>query len=168
MGHTLPRFALLALFVAAGFGATAETPPALQQQKEACRRLDEAATAAAAGQRAEFSRRLKEAAERMDSLAREKALSDALKKELTAAARELRARAETAPAGFSPQAALRLLERVAAALPGATDLAFQGSYSQTKVQEPAYGGHASAMGPPPEAAPSTGGPSPVQFELVPR
>ncbi|HEX6738400.1 MAG TPA: CRTAC1 family protein, partial [Vicinamibacteria bacterium] len=65
---------------------------------------------------------------------------------------------------------LRLLERVAARLKGAAPLGldFQGSYTQTKVTEPAYGGHASAMGPPPVAAPSTtdaaNTPSPVTFE----
>ena len=49
-----------------------------------------------------------------------------------------------------------------------TDLPFQGSYTQPKVEEPAYGGHASAMGPPPTGPPA--GPprlSPVKFEAVP-
>jgi len=50
--------------------------------------------------------------------------------------------------------------------PSPSGLPFQGSYTQPKVEEPAYGGHASAMGPPPEAAPARGGPSPVQFEQV--
>jgi enediyne biosynthesis protein E4 len=47
-----------------------------------------------------------------------------------------------------------------------TILPFQGSYTQPKVAEPVYGGHASAMGPPPEAASAKGQPSPVQFEEV--
>jgi enediyne biosynthesis protein E4 len=51
--------------------------------------------------------------------------------------------------------------------PSPSGLPFQGSYSQPKVEEPAYGGHASAMGPPPAAPPVAGGPSPVQFEEVP-
>ena len=105
----------------------------------------------------------------MESVSDDGAVAPELKKELKAAAAGLRTRAEAPAAGFTPQDSLRLLERVAAALRAAppSDLAFQGSYSQTKVQEPAYGGHASAMGPPPEAPPSTGGPSPVRFELVP-
>ena len=146
--------------------ALPDAPRAPELQKEARRLLEQAATAASADKRAEFSRLLEEAAQRIDSLAAEAAVAPALKKDLTTAAHDLRARAQAPPSGFSPQAFVRLLERVGAAL-GAADLAFQGSYSQTKVQEPAYGGHASAMGPPPEARPSTGGPSPVQFEEVP-
>jgi hypothetical protein len=48
----------------------------------------------------------------------------------------------------------------------ALGLTFQGSYSQTKPKEQAYGGHASAMGPAPANAPSPadGGPVPVTFE----
>jgi hypothetical protein len=70
------------------------------------------------------------------------------------------------------EAHLRLLERVAARLGGQAPLglAFQGSYTQSKVAEPAYGGHASAMGPPPVAAPAAeaaGPPSPAVFEAVP-
>src|SRR5213080_4845814 len=169
MGHPLPRFALIAsLLLSAGAGTPADTREAIEQQKKACVALDEAAKAAGAAQPAEFSRLLKDVAERMDALAAVASLAPELKKELKAAATNLRARAQAPPTGFSAQDSLRLLERVGAAL-GAPpeDLAFQGSYSQTKVQEPAYGGHASAMGPPPEAPPSTGGPSPVQFELVP-
>jgi len=168
MGHPLPRFLLLALLLSAGAGAPADTRAAIEQQKKACAALDQAAKAAGAGQAAEFSRLLKDVARRMDSLAATPSIAPELKKELKTAATDLRARAQAPPARFSPEDSLRLLERVGAAL-GASppDLAFQGSYSQTKVQEPAYGGHASAMGPPPEAAPSTGGPSPVQFELVP-
>jgi hypothetical protein len=66
-----------------------------------------------------------------------------------------------------------ILEKVAAALRAGPDdeIPFEGSYSQTKVAEPVYGGHASAMGPPPESASVTGGrtnvTSPVQFDDVP-
>ena len=50
----------------------------------------------------------------------------------------------------------------------AQDLEFQGSYTQPKIAEPAYGGHASAMGPPPTAVPPARlDTSPVQFEDVP-
>jgi hypothetical protein len=170
MGHPLPRSTLCAaaiLFM--GIGTLAETPRGLEIQKEACQQLEQAAQAAAAGRRADFSRLLKEAAQRMESLSSDAAVTPALKKELTTAATELRRRSDASPAGFSPDASLRLLDRLAAVLRAShpEDLSFQGSYSQTKVQEPAYGGHASAMGPPPEAPPATGGPSPVQFEEVP-
>ncbi len=61
-----------------------------------------------------------------------------------------------------------LLERVRMAIEGeiALGLSFQGSYSQARVKEPVYGGHASAMGPAP-AAPAVADPgvttSPVTF-----
>jgi hypothetical protein len=131
-------------------------------QNDAARLLQEAARAAAAGQVGEFSRLLKDAANRMESLAAEPGLPAALRQDLRTAAADLRTRTEAGPAGFSPEAWLRLLERVRA-----LDLPFQGSYSQPKVEEPAYGGHASAMGPPPVAVSAKGGPSPVQFEAVP-
>jgi len=170
MRHWLSRFIFffLAVLTSVGSGAPAATQRGLEQQKEARQMLEHAAEAAAAGRRTEFSRLLEEAAQRMESLAGERAIAPELQKELKAAATELRGRAVAPPAGFSPDAALRLLERVAAALPAApsAELAFQGSYSQTKVQEPAYGGHASAMGPPPAIPPISGGPSPVQFEEV--
>jgi hypothetical protein len=51
--------------------------------------------------------------------------------------------------------------------PSPSVIPFEGSYTRPRVQEPAYGGHASAMGPPPEAVRVPGGPSPVQFEEVP-
>ena len=64
---------------------------------------------------------------------------------------------------------LALLERARAQLEGdvALGLPFQGSYSQTKPKEPAYGGHASAMGPAPANLPSPGdgAPVPVTFEV---
>jgi len=170
MGHALPRFTFLAaVVISVGVGTPADLPPVLERQKEACRLLEQAGEAAAAGRRAEFARLLQDAARKMEALAREVPVAPALKKELTAAATELRGRAAVPPAGFSPDAPLRLLERVAAGLEASApgDLSFQGSYSQTKVQEPAYGGHASAMGPPPEAPPSTGGASPATFEEVP-
>jgi enediyne biosynthesis protein E4 len=53
-----------------------------------------------------------------------------------------------------------------------SDLPFQGSYSQAKVAEPVYGGHGTAMGPPPDfRAPAASAHSdpfvaPVQFEEV--
>jgi hypothetical protein len=64
---------------------------------------------------------------------------------------------------------LALLEKVRVQLEAdvALGLAFQGSYSQTKPKDPAYGGHASAMGPAPPNLPSPedGAPVPVTFEV---
>ena len=63
---------------------------------------------------------------------------------------------------------LALLDKVKAGLEGdvALGLTFQGSYSQTKPKEAAYGGHASAMGPAPPNVPSPddGAPVAVTFE----
>jgi len=100
-------------------------------------------------------------------------LAPALRAELRSAAREL------AAAG-RPDSQLRvdtshflaLLERARAQLEGeiALGLSFQGSYSQIKPRESAYGGHASAMGPAPEYAPSPDDatPSPASFEETAR
>ena len=106
--------------------------------------------------------------------ARRRSASVELRGELRRAARDL---AATKPSGewrFDSAPYVALLERVRIQLEGgiALGLSLQGSYSQTKVKEPAYGGHASAMGPAPvqvtaaQDAPS-GAPSPVQFVEVP-
>ena len=78
------------------------------------------------------------------------------------------------PQPFDAAPFLALLGRARTALEGGLGLGlgFQGSYSQTKVQEPVYGGHASAMGPPPDRPPtapgaSAGQASPAPFEEVP-
>jgi enediyne biosynthesis protein E4 len=113
---------------------------------------------------------LVDAAGRIESLITEASpppalLPDDLQKELRQAAAAL----GTAPSSVEPFVAL--LGRVAARLDASLDLTFQGSYSQTKVAEPVYGGHGSAMGPPPDlpASGSTASTiaSPVQFEEVP-
>lgn len=70
------------------------------------------------------------------------------------------------------QAARGLLARVAARLEEPPlGLDFQGSYTESKVAEPAVGGHASAMGPPPAAAPALqkapATPSAIRFEERP-
>ncbi|MEO5821513.1 MAG: VCBS repeat-containing protein, partial [Vicinamibacteraceae bacterium] len=66
---------------------------------------------------------------------------------------------------------LALLDRTRVRLEGevALGLAFQGGFSQSKVKDPVYGGHASAMGPagpPPGAGAASAAPvtSPVTFE----
>ncbi len=103
-------------------------------------------------------------------------LPEDLLQELRQASRTLRNHAQKRPpsaAAFSAEPFLELLGRVAGALGphSLEDLAFQGSYSQPKVAEPAYGGHASAMGPPPMDRRAAGAASktasPVQFEEVP-
>ena len=62
-----------------------------------------------------------------------------------------------------------LLERARTQLEadGALGLTFQGSYSQTRPKDPAYGGHASAMGPAPANVPNPedGAPVPVTFDV---
>jgi hypothetical protein len=140
------------------------------------------AAAAKAGPGNQLSRLLKEAASTLEALAGggEPAvpagrglLPEAERRELRSAAQELRDRASGAPGAFAAEPYLRLLERVGRRLkePTPLDLTFQGSYSEPKVDEPAYGSHSSAMGPPPSPAGSSaaageGGPSPVQFEEV--
>jgi hypothetical protein len=93
-----------------------------------------------------------------------------LRGELRRAAQSLRAGPGAGEWRFDAAPYLALLERARIQLEGgiALGLSLQGSYSQTKVKEPAYGGHASAMGPAPTQVPpdadSGSGPSPVRFE----
>jgi hypothetical protein len=77
--------------------------------------------------------------------------------------------AAAASTRFDAAPILALLERARVALEGevALGLTFQGSLSQSKVKDPVYGGHASAMGPSGEPpVPAAGAPvvSPVTFE----
>ncbi len=94
--------------------------------------------------------------------------------ELRRAARELAAASEAdGAARVDTGPYLALLERVRIQIDGevALGLSFQGSYSQTRVKEAAYGGHASSMGPAPSAPPDPTGdamPSPVSFEEAAR
>src|SRR6185436_7786975 len=94
-----------------------------------------------------------------------------LRRELRRAASELTSLAsrDTRGAVSAIGPVLALLEKVRAQLEGevALGLTFQGSYSQTKPKDPAYGGHASAMGPAPANVPLPGdaAPVPVTFEL---
>ena len=98
-------------------------------------------------------------------------LAPALRTELRRAAADLLAasrpdsqrRVDTGPF-------LALLERARVQLEGevALGMSFEGSYSQTKPKEPAYGGHASGMGPAPSPSPDDGTPSPVAFEEAAR
>ncbi len=182
----------LLLVVGQGVGETpAPTPEAerarhkarlLELVREATDLLKDAAEAGAP--RDQAGSRLTEAGRRLEALASEgdspagakpprvPLLPPELREELRRAAADLRGLAPApGAAAFSADSYLRLLGRVGARLKEEPllDLDFQGSYTQAKVAEPVYGGHASAMGPPPTAAPgaAAGGPSPVQFEEVP-
>ena len=94
--------------------------------------------------------------------------------DLRRASRELAAAAEAeGTARVDPTPYFALLERARIQIDGevALGLSFQGSYSQTRVKEPVYGGHATSMGPAPTAPPDPTGdamPSPVSFEEAPR
>ena len=97
-------------------------------------------------------------------------LAPAVREELRRAASSL----TTVPPGdaravvSATRPVLALLERVRSQLEGevALGLSFEGSYRQTKPREPAYGGHASAMGPAPANVPTPddGAPVTVAFE----
>jgi hypothetical protein len=164
------RLALTAAVAASlGLAPPPETGRLLEMQKEAARLLQAAGAAGEAGDVAERSRLLTAAARQMQLLAAEGNLPAELRRELEEAGTGLRGQADRPPRPLALDPARRLLERVAASLSAATpaNLPFQGSYTQPKVAEPAYGGHASAMGPPPEMVSVKGEPSPVQFEAVP-
>ncbi len=146
----------------------------LALESEVARLLEEAARTDRAGARAEA---VDLAAKRLEELSAAPLLDAPLCEELRQAARVLRgwrpARPpETQTLDVRPY--LDLVGRARTQLRGGVDLGlgFQGSYAQTKVQEPVYGGHATAMGPPPVPPPTAegaapGGPSPAQFEEFP-
>ena len=157
--------------------------PRLAIQREAASLLKQAARPG--NTRDQAQRALRDAAQRLKALAADPdppkvsnataahRLDPALRDELRRAASVLAAGARDTEHAGTPDTSrvLALLERVRAQLEGeiALGLTFQGSYSQSKPKEPAYGGHASAMGPPPvngpspdDAALSAG--SPVTFE----
>ncbi len=102
-------------------------------------------------------------------------LTPALRAELRQGASQLRdlSTGDLQRAASSAKPLLALLEKVRIQVEGevALGLTFQGSYSQTKPKEPAYGGHASGgMAPPPANVPSPedAAPVPVTFEEGPR
>ena len=172
--------ALLACAVAAATQAPAppSAPPSerarlLALQREAAGQLTLAGRSGTSPDEALRAR--SEAAQRLDALAAPavELLEPGLKAELGRAARDLAGL--TAQARLDPAPYLALLERARAQLEGeiALGLSLQGSYSQSKAKEPAYGGHASAMGPAPVQVPravdaAKGPPSPVQLEEAAR
>jgi hypothetical protein len=122
-------------------------------------------------------RALLDAVQRLDALAAEPTsqsgprLTPELRVELRRAAGDLATLAKSAslPQPIDTAPVLSLLERTRAQLDGeiALGLSLQGSYSQSKPKEAAYGGHATAMGPAPSDAVSPDAdtsPSPVTFE----
>ena len=149
----------------------------LALQREAAALVRKAARAD--GPAAERAAALTAASERVASLAaaagpggssgetRPAVLAEPVRQELERAGRGLLDASRTGGERFEPTPYLALLERVRVLLAGevALGLAFEGSYSQSRARDPAYGGHASGMGPAPAAAPDDQGPpSPVTFE----
>jgi hypothetical protein len=183
-GRRRSRIALLLLSVglaAAAHPGTSGPPSADQEratslQKEAVQRLREGARAATSGDAAAFSRALLEAARQIEALTEAATwLPESERKALRSAAAGLRTRAGAGPEGYSPDADLGVLDRVGYRLRGGTavDLVFEGSFARSRpgaIEEPAYGGHATAMGPPPVEAPASAEPAAahaVRFDVVP-
>jgi hypothetical protein len=164
------RLRVLLALAAIGLGASAPSRPegpteaektrAIELQKAAVARLRDAAKAGDAGDAAAFAEALVDAARQTDALIEKASWLPASEKEaLRRTAGGLRARAEAGPAGYSPDADLAVLDRVGYRLRGGTDvkLVFEGSFARAKpgeMEEPAYGGHATAMGPPPVEMPA--------------
>jgi hypothetical protein len=138
----------------------ADRARAIQIHKEAIDRLRDGTRAGAAGDAATFTRALREAARSIGALIEVATwLPDSERSALRRTAAGLQTRAEGGVQGYSPDADLAVLDRVGYRLRGGTDvkLVFEGSFSRAKPgapEEPAYGGHATAMGPPPAEEPA--------------
>jgi hypothetical protein len=154
---------------------TADRDQAIRIQKEAVAQLRDGARACVAGDGAAFARALREAARRVGALIEAAAwLPDSERSALRRLAAGLETRATAPPEGYSPDADLAVLDRVGYRLRGGTDvqLVFEGSFSKSKPgapEEPAYGGHATAIGPPPADAPPAAAPQQghaVRFDPV--
>jgi hypothetical protein len=161
----------LALLLPAWLGATPPPPTsgpsdtdrarALQIHKEAVDRLRDGARAGARGDAIAFARALEHAAAKVQALIGAAAWLPASERDaLRRTADALEARAGGGPAGYSPDADLAVLDRVGYRLRGGTsvELVFEGSFARGKPggpEEPAYGGHATAMGPPPAETPAS-------------
>jgi hypothetical protein len=153
--------------------ASPERSRAASLQKEAVQLLRDAVRAAANDDKAAFSRSLDEVARKIRTLIDAAGeLPDSEREALRRTAEGLTVRAKKGPDGYSPDADLAVLDRVGYRLRGGTDveLSFEGSFARSRpgeVEEPAYGGHATAMGPPPAEAPQTPGPDhAVRFDAV--
>ena len=165
--------ALAALTAAAPLNP-AETP-AMQIQKRAIERLREASRAATVGDGAGFSQALREASREVGSLLEAApSLPSSVREGLRATAAGLDTRAKSGPAGYSVDADLAAIDRAGYWLRkgGSAGLELQGSFARGKPgagpEEPAYGGHATAMGPPPVEMPVAAGPETtgIRFEPV--
>jgi hypothetical protein len=141
----------------------------LELQRNAVTQLQQAARLGAPAD--QVRRALQNASRSLEALSVGPSLDPSLRRELRRAASELTALAsgDTRRVASATGLVLALLEKARAQLDGevALGLTFQGSYSQTKPKDPAYGGHASAMGPAPPNIPSPedGGPVPVTFDV---
>ncbi len=135
----------------------ADRAGAIRIQHEALERLREGAKAAAGGDEAAFARALAEAAQRIEALIGVATwLSESDRAALRSTKAALETREKAGSAGYSPDADLATLDRVGYRLRGGAkvELAFEGSFAKGKAEEPVYGGHATAMGPPPAEAPA--------------
>jgi hypothetical protein len=134
----------------------AERTRAVEIQKRAVRELRAGALAASEADAKERARALAAAAEEVEALlAAAPWLAASDLEALRQTAGDLRAAAAPGPSGDSLDAHLAVLDRVGQRLlsVGRVELAFEGSFARGKAEEPVYGGHATAMGPPPAAAP---------------
>jgi hypothetical protein len=168
--HRQPWIALVLLSACLAAAAQPPAEPsagekarALRIHKEAVDRLRDAARAGVGADATAFARALEEAAGRIDALIEATPWLPASEHDaLGRTAASLRARADRGPEGYSPDEDLAVLDRAGYRLRGGTsvDLVFEGSFARSKgeVEEPAYGGHATAMGPPPAEAPARAGP----------
>ena len=160
---------------AAAVPSDADRARALQVHKEAVDGLRAGARAGAGGDAAAFARAVRGAARRIEALIGAATWLPASERDaLQRTADGLEARAEGGPAGYSPDADLAVLDRVGYRLRGGTnvELVFEGSFARGKPggpEEPAYGGHATAMGPPPVEEPAAAAPDrdhAVRFDPV--
>jgi hypothetical protein len=149
-------------FQAAG-PSDADRVRAIEIHKEAVERLRDGALAARSGDAIAFARALGEAARRIEALIEAAAWLPASDRDaLRRTAAGLEARSGGRPQGYSPDGDLAALDRVGYRLRGGAnvELVFEGSFARSQpgaVEEPVYGGHATAMGPPPAPAPPSTG-----------
>ena len=172
-------FAMLGVAaVLAPVASTQQTAPAAPAAAQERARLLELQRAAVGHLRAatrsgapvdEVRRALSDASRSLDALGVEP-LPAPVRADLRRAAADLIALppADTQRVAAATAPILTLLEKVRSHLEGeiALGLTFEGSYSQTKPAEPAYGGHASSMGPAPATmtSPEDAAPVLVTFE----
>jgi hypothetical protein len=157
-------FGLATLYSLAAQQATPRPVAALRRDAAGLLKRAEAASAGSVAAKQAFNEAadlLEQIPARTPSADDQKAVRDA------SAALRARARGDSAPP-FSAAPLVALLDRIEiqdTPTPG-PGLEFQGSYTHSTPKEPAYGGHASAMGPPPTEAPHPTVTSPVTFDEI--